>query len=62
MDLTVQALLTEREGYVRRKRFDRVAMIDAELSKYGISVENETASIEPKVEVATIKRGRKKSV
>lgn len=56
----IGALLTEREGYVRRGKLDRVAQVDALLAQLGYAVE--TASVEPTVEKAAMKRGRKKSV
>lgn len=35
----VNALLTEREGYVQRGRKDRVAQVDAELARMGVVVD-----------------------
>jgi hypothetical protein len=34
----IDALLVERDGYVRRGRKDRVAQVDAQLALFGISV------------------------
>ena len=55
---TVQALLTERIGYERRGRLDRVAQLDALLARMGVTVE--TASIEPQTETATRKKPTKR--
>lgn len=41
----IRALLTEREGYVRRNLPDRVAQVDAELAALGHKIE--TAAVEP---------------
>ena len=38
---SVEALLIEREGYVRRGRMDRVAQVDAELARFGVKVDTE---------------------
>ena len=63
----VQALLIEREGYLRRGRKDRVAAVDAELKKYGVEVEAkrehrtvevETAEAKP-AETASVKRTKR---
>lgn len=51
MNAEVEALLIEREGYVRRGLNNRVAQVDAELAKFGIATE--TASVAPKVETAS---------
>lgn len=53
---TVQALLLERIGYLRRGRLDRVAQVDALLADLGIGVETETASVEPQIETASRKK------
>jgi len=45
----IEALLTEREGYVRRGLKARVAQVDAELKKHGVAVEDA-----PKIETAAI--------
>lgn len=39
----VEALLTERQGYVARGQKDRVAQVDAELARHRIEVGPETA-------------------
>jgi len=63
----VQALLTEREGYVRRGLKNRVKAVDEALKAYGIAVESapievESASINHEVEQAVGKRAKKRSV
>jgi hypothetical protein len=35
----VEALLVERDGYVRRGRMDRVAQVDAQLARFGVAVD-----------------------
>jgi len=62
----VQALLAEREGYVRRGLKNRVKAVDEALKAYGIAVESaprevESASIIPEVEQAVGKRAKKRS-
>lgn len=52
----VQALLAERLGYQRRNLPHRVAEIDEQLSRLGVSVTVETATIEPQAETATRKK------
>lgn len=54
----IESLLVERAGYVRRGLPDRVAQVDAELSRLGHRVE--TASFKP--EVATRGPGRPRKV
>lgn len=52
----VQALLTEREGYLQRGRMDRVAEVDKQLAFYGIAV-SKPSKVEraaAPVEVATV--------
>lgn len=57
MNNYVAALLLEREGYLRRGRQDRVAMIDDVLRSLGHVVDVvETSSIEPDVETTTRKK------
>jgi hypothetical protein len=51
MSTQVEALLAERESYVRRGLSKRVASVDAELAKFGIGVES--AAVEPSVETAS---------
>ena len=41
----VDALLREREGYVRRNLPARVAQVDVELARFGVAVE--TAAVAP---------------
>jgi hypothetical protein len=50
----VDALLREREGYVRSGRLDRARQVDAELAQFGVHVE---AAVEPPPENAQVKRG-----
>ncbi len=57
--MSVESLLREREGYLRRGLDDRVAQVDAELAKLGFGVETATAA--PAPEVAAVRRGRPKS-
>jgi hypothetical protein len=62
----VEALLKEREGYVRRGLKNRVKAVDEALKAYGIAVEStptevESASIKPEVEQAVGKRAKKRS-
>ena len=63
MSKYIEALLSEREGYVRRNLPDRVKQVDEELARNGFSHKYlkpiETAASETKVEMATVKRGRK---
>lgn len=49
----IKALLAEREGYVQRGLKDRVAQIDALLKQEANIEIEETATVEPEVEVAT---------
>ena len=49
---TIESLLVEREGYVRRGLPDRVAQVDAELARHGHQAE--TASFQP---AETTRRG-----
>ena len=48
----VEALLVEREGYVRRGLKARVAAVDEQLKRHGIAVEVETATVTPPTERA----------
>jgi hypothetical protein len=53
MNKQIEALLVEREGYVRRGLKDRVAAVDSVLNALGYkskSSEVETASVEPATE------------
>jgi len=61
----IDALLNEREGYVRRGLKDRVKAVDAALRELGfdhkyITDEVETASVEPVAERATRKAASKR--
>lgn len=53
---TVDALLREREGYVRAGKKDRVAQVDAELAKFGVAVGDIEEAVDGPVERA-VKRG-----
>lgn len=55
----VEALLFEREGYVRRGLTARIAAVDAALRGFGIEVE-ETATLSPSTETAVRKRVKKR--
>ena len=61
----IDALLAERAGYERRGLKDRVKAVDAALRELGfdnkyMSEEVETAAVEPVLETAVLKRGKKK--
>jgi hypothetical protein len=61
----IDALLNEREGYVRRGLKDRVKAVDAALRELGfdhkyMTDEVETASVEPVAERATRKAASKR--
>ncbi len=60
----IDALLAERAGYERRGLKDRVKAVDAALRELGFDhkymPEVEVASVEPVVETAVLKRGKKK--
>jgi len=60
MNAEVEALVAEREGYLRRGMKDRVAQVDKELSRFGIAVE--TASIAPKTETASRAKPKPRTV
>jgi hypothetical protein len=64
MSKMIDALLAERAGYERRGLKDRVKAVDAALRELGFDnkymPEVEVASIEPVVETAVLKRGKKK--
>lgn len=65
MKKQIEALLVEREGYVRRGLKDRVKAVDAALReldfdhKY-MTDEVETASVEPVAERAVVKAAKKR--
>lgn len=57
MNSHVAALLIEREGYIRRGRSDRVAMVDEVLRTLGCEIGNiETTSVSPNQETTTRKK------
>jgi len=60
----IDALLAERAGYERRGLKDRVKAVDAALRELGFDHKYqpavEVASVEPVVETAVLKRGKKK--
>lgn len=65
MDKTlIVALLVEREGYARRGLKQRVADVDTLLAAAGVDTPGtvETASAEPAVETAAVKRSRKRRI
>ena len=66
MSKMIDALLAERAGYERRGLKDRVKAVDAALGDLGFDhkymPEVEVASVEPVVETAVLKRGKKKKV
>jgi len=58
----VDALLAEREGYVRRGLSGRVAQVDAELARFGIQAESAVdAPLERAVPAKPAPRGRPKA-
>jgi hypothetical protein len=65
MKKQIEALLIEREGYIRRGLKDRVKAVDAALReldfdhKY-MTDEVETASVEPVAERAVVKAAKKR--
>lgn len=58
MNKMIEALLIEREGYVRRGKYERVAAVDQALSDLGHDV-RETATVEP-TETAVVKKAVRK--
>lgn len=64
MSKMIDVLLAERAGYERRGLKDRVKAVDAALRDLGFDhkymPEVEVASVEPVVETAVLKRGKKK--
>ena len=64
MSKMIDALLAERAGYERRGLKDRVKAVDAALRDLGFDnkymPEVEVASVDPVVETAVVKRGKKK--
>jgi hypothetical protein len=60
----IEALLAEREGYVRRNLQDRIKQVDAELSAAGYKKAAstvETATAEPTTEMASKPATRKRN-
>lgn len=55
----IQALLAERDGYVRRNLFERIEAVDASLKELGYTL-TETAAVDPGVERATNPKSRKR--
>ena len=49
-----RGLLAERAGYLQSKKKDRAAAVDKELSRIGYSDGYETATVDPRQEVAVI--------
>lgn len=64
MSKMIDALLAERAGYERRGLKDRMKSVDSALRELGFDhkymPEVEVASVEPVVETAVLKRGKKK--
>jgi uncharacterized protein (UPF0335 family) len=64
MNKYIEALLVERAGYERRGLKDRVKAVDAALREVGFDhkymPEVEVASVEPVLETAVLKSGKKK--
>jgi hypothetical protein len=64
MSKMIDALLAERAGYERRGLKDRVKAVDAALREVGFDhkymPEVEVASVEPVLETAVLKSGKKK--
>ena len=68
MSKYIEALLAERKGYENRALKDRIAAVDEALAELGFShkyltpskeVITEVAALEPEMEQAVVKRGRK---
>jgi len=61
MSHEIQALLIERAGYIRRGLKDRVKQVDDALAALGYKqAVQETASVEPESERATVPRASKR--
>lgn len=61
MNEQIEALLIEREGYVRRGLKDRVKQVDAVLDSLGYKTsKRESAAIEPESERAIVPRANKR--
>lgn len=65
MKKIVEALLTERIGYVRRGLKDRVSQVDAILNKFNVKVDAdidiEVAAVKPEVEQAAVAKKVKRT-
>lgn len=60
MNKMIEALLIEREGYLRRGKRERVAAVDQALSELGYEHDfRETATVEP-TETAVVKKAVRK--
>jgi len=59
MKNNIEALLAEREGYIRRKLHARVAAVDAEIKRLGGNIE--VASVEPEIETASASKRTKRT-
>ena len=68
MSKYIEALLAERKGYENRGLKDRIAAVDEALAQLGFShkylspskeVVTEVAALEPEMEQAVVRRGRK---
>jgi len=65
MSSQIEALLIEREGYVRRGLKDRVKQVDDALRELGFEnklMTKETSSVEPESERAVTPRASKRKV
>lgn len=66
MNKWIDALLIEREGYVRKGLKESVEQVDAALRGLGYqdapTPDVELASVEPVTETSVLKRGKKKKV
>ena len=63
MSSEIEALLVEREGYVRRGLKDRAKQVDDALSALGYkqnAPKQETATVEPEAERAVVPRASKR--
>lgn len=55
----IQALLAERDGYVRRNLLERIEAVDEALAALGYGT-TETAAVQPESERATNPKSRKR--
>ena len=61
MNKQIEALLIEREGYLRRGRKDRADAVTASLRELGfVEDPKETSTVEPEAERAIAPKARKK--